>query len=66
MNNTYKFDNGHSTLKKVKKALFGEPVNLILDNCPLGFSPSDAGNIPVEKIEKSLKAMKLFNNIEID
>jgi hypothetical protein len=61
-----KYNNGHSKLKKLDRKLFGEPVNLILDNCPLGFSPSDAGKIPVEKIEKSLKAMKIINNIDID
>jgi hypothetical protein len=38
-------------------------VELILDNCPPGFDFTDAGRIPVEKIETSIKAMKKINNI---
>jgi len=38
-------------------------VELILDNCPPGFDFTEAGRIPVEKIETSIKVMKKINNI---
>jgi hypothetical protein len=41
-----------------------EKVELILDNCPPGFDLTEAGKVPVEKIERSIRAMRKINKVE--
>ncbi|MGD2247577.1 MAG: hypothetical protein PVF58_04165 [Candidatus Methanofastidiosia archaeon] len=38
-------------------------VELILDDCPL-YDFSQAGKIPADEIETSIKVMEMLNNIE--
>ncbi|MBU7011359.1 MAG: hypothetical protein HXS46_11780 [Theionarchaea archaeon] len=40
-----------------------ERVELILDNCPPGFDFTEAGRIPVEKIERSIEVMEKINRV---
>ena len=38
-------------------------IEIIPDNCPPGFDFTEAGRIPVEKIEISIKVMKKINRV---
>ena len=38
-------------------------VELILDSCPPGFDFTEAGRIPVKKIETSIKVMEKINRV---
>jgi hypothetical protein len=38
-------------------------VELILDSCPPGFDFTEAGRIPVKKIESSIKVMEKINKV---
>jgi len=38
-------------------------VELILDNCPPGFDFTEAGRIPVEEIEASIRVMEKINKV---
>ena len=52
-------------VKLVRKCLhLDNPVKLVLDGCPLGFNPSDAGKITPKEIEISLRAMKKINSYD--
>ena len=60
-------DNNHDHIlsKRIRKFLhLDNPVKLVLDSCPLGFNPSDAGKITPEEIERSLRAMKKINSYD--
>lgn len=53
-----------SPVRLVRWALgLDEKVELILDNCPPGFDFTEAGRIPVEKIERSIKVMEKINKV---
>jgi hypothetical protein len=67
MKNNNGSTNNHHLSKKIKRILgVNEPVELILDNCPLGFNLSEAGKISVKEIERSLKTMRVINGIKKD
>ena len=51
------------TLSRLGEYFFGKPEELILDNCPLGFNPSNAGKISVKEIEESIRVMMHINGI---
>lgn len=58
----------YERMKKLKNIIrwalgLDKKVELMLDNCPPGFDFTDAGRIPVEEIETSLKVMKKINKI---
>jgi hypothetical protein len=55
----------HIPSKRIRKFLhLDNPVKLVLDSCPLGFNPSDAGKITPEEIERSLRAMEKINSYD--
>ena len=45
---------------------FEKEVELILDNCPPTFDFSEAGNITIEKIDRSILVMEKINKVEKD
>ena len=54
----------YSPVKLVRWALgLDKKVELILDNCPPGFDFTEAGKIPVKKIESSIKVMEKINKV---
>lgn len=51
-------------LKKIFTSVLGKKrVELILDDCPL-YDFSQAGRIPIDEIETSIKVMRMLNNIK--
>jgi hypothetical protein len=54
----------YSPMKLMRWALgLDKKVELILDSCPPGFDFTEAGRIPVEKIESSIRVMEKINKV---
>ena len=61
----YKFERIHFLPVKLVRWALGldKKVELILDSCPPGFDFTEAGRIPVKKIESSIRVMEKINKV---
>jgi hypothetical protein len=58
---------GGNIIDRTKRFLkYGKEVDLTLDNCPPTFDFTEAGNTPIEKIDKSFRVMEKVNRVAED